>query len=140
MKNIIKFFDKLEDGVRGRLSRHPLVYSLIGGVAIVLFWRGVWMIADQFAFMTGIVSLAVSVVILLMTGLFASFFVGDQIIISGIKREKKIVERTEEDIETEMTKLKSVEHELKKIESTLEEIHTTQIASDKGETGDVEKD
>ncbi len=117
---ILKFFDKLEDRVRARLSRRPIIYSLIGGVAIVLFWRGVWMIADQYSFMTGWVSVILSVTILLMTGLFASFFVGDQIIISGIKREKKVVEKTEGEIETEMTKLTEVELELKKIEMKLD--------------------
>ena len=122
--HIFKFFDKLEDHVRARLSRHPIAYSLIGGVAIVLFWRGVWMIADEYAFMTGWVSVIISVTILLLTGLFASFFVGDQIIISGIKHEKKMVDKTEGEIETEMTKLTEVERELKKIESTLESIQS----------------
>ena len=124
INKILKFFDKLEDHVRARLSRRPIIYSLIGGVAIVLFWRGVWMIADQYDFMTGPVSVILSVTILLMTGLFASFFVGDTIIISGIKREKKIAEKTEGEIETEMSKLSEVENELKKIESTLEQIQS----------------
>ena len=42
----------------------------------------------MFSFMTGPVSLLLSVVILLITGLFVSFFIGDDIIIAGIKREK----------------------------------------------------
>jgi len=43
---VIDFFDKLEDVIRGHLSRYPIAYTLIGGVAIVLFWRGVWHTAD----------------------------------------------------------------------------------------------
>jgi hypothetical protein len=31
MRSILKFFDKLEDHVRGALSHFPLFYSLFGG-------------------------------------------------------------------------------------------------------------
>jgi hypothetical protein len=40
------FFDKFEDHIRTHLSRYPIVYTIIGGIAIVLFWRGVWHTAD----------------------------------------------------------------------------------------------
>ena len=40
------FFDKLEDTVRERLSRIPIFYGIVGGVSIVLFWRGLWYTAD----------------------------------------------------------------------------------------------
>ena len=110
MHKIFKFFDKLEDRVRGYLSHFPIIYSLIGGLAIVLFWRGVWHTADfvmQYGFYSiwpmalyiyntkGIVSLIffepinliLSIIVLLMIGLFVSFFIGDQIIISGIRKK-----------------------------------------------------
>ena len=116
---ILHFFDKLEDHVRGALSRYPLVYSFIGGVGIVLFWRGVWDTADQFPFLSGPVSIIVSVIILLITGLFASFFVGDTIIISGLKREKKTIDKTEIELQAEATQIDEVRKELRKIESML---------------------
>jgi hypothetical protein len=47
---IYHYFDKLEDRIRGRLSRYPIFYSLIGGTAIVLFWRGVWITADEISY------------------------------------------------------------------------------------------
>lgn len=115
------FFDKLEDHVRARLSRRPIVYSLIGGVAVVLFWRGVWMLADEIG-LSSISSIIVSVTIMLMTGLFVSFFVGDQILMSGIKRDKKLIEKTEEEIKEEATTLSEVKSELKKIEHDLEHL------------------
>lgn len=121
-KRTVRYFDKLEDKVRSNLSRRPILYSLIGGVAIVLFWRGVWMTADKFAFMTGPVSIVISVIILLMTGLFASFFVGDQIVISGLKRDKKIIDKTEEEIKEELTTLTEVKRALKEIEHKLERV------------------
>ena len=52
-KKIIKFFDKLEDVIRGHLSRFPILYGMLAGIGIVLFWRGVWHTADEYAFMTG---------------------------------------------------------------------------------------
>jgi hypothetical protein len=122
----LKFFDKFEDKIRANLSRHPIVYSLVGGVAIVLFWRGVWMTADEFEFLTGPVSILVSVVILLASGLFVSFFVGDQILISGLKKDKKLIEKTEDEIKAESAVLTEVRSELKKIEKELEKIEAKQ--------------
>ncbi len=109
MHSILHFFDKLEDRVRTRLSRYPILYTLIGGIAIVVFWRGVWITADQLAaylpeslvWLDGIISIVASVLILLITGLFVSFFVNDQIILSGVKREKKLVEKTEAEVHQE---------------------------------------
>lgn len=122
IKKIVNYFDKMEDKVRARLSHHPIIYSFIGGVAIVLFWRGVWMIADQYAFMTGLVSVILSVGLLLITGLFASFFVGDTIIISGLKREKKLTEKTEIEVKEELVVLSEVKEDLAEIKETLTEI------------------
>ncbi len=123
MKSPLKFFDRLEDNVRGALSRAPLVYALIGGVAVVLFWRSVWMIADEIPFLSDpYVSLIVSAIILLSTGLFVSFFIGDSILLSGIKGEKKIVEKTEEEIKKEGAVLTNIQNEMKKEEAILAEI------------------
>lgn len=96
---IFNYFDKFEDRTRGYLSRRPILYTFIGGVAIVMFWRGIWHTADLFPFLTGPVSIVISVVILLGTGLFVSYFVGDMIIISGLHKEKKMFEKTEEEIQ-----------------------------------------
>ncbi len=123
IKKIIVYFDKLEDKVRGHLSRYPILYTLIGGVAIVLFWRGVWHTADilqghggwlGFIFYEP-VNLVITAIILLMTGLFVSYFIGDTILMSGIRRQKKVTDKTEKDVEEE-------EQELNKIRSTINEM------------------
>lgn len=119
MKKILNFFDKLEDKIRATLSKRPIIYAFIGGTAIVLFWRGVWMVADSFEFLNGPVSILVSVVILLATGLFVSFFVGDVIIISGIKREKKLDEKVASEVKTELDVLNDIEKRLDTIEKEL---------------------
>jgi uncharacterized protein YlxW (UPF0749 family) len=130
-KKILHYFDKLEDRIRGRLSRYPIIYSIIGGAAIVLFWRGVWITADDIAkilprelvWIDGPLSVAVSLIILLATGLFVSFFVSDQIIISGIKQAKRIDQKTEEEVRQEEKELKELLKEVTSIEKEVQEIH-----------------
>lgn len=119
---VIKFLDKLEDKIRFSLSKRPILYTLIGGIAVVLFWRGVWLTADLYPFLTGPVSLVISIVILLVIGLFVSFFIGDQIIISGMKQEKKITEKTELEIREGETKIYEIKKELDMILNELAEI------------------
>ena len=97
LKKIIHFFDKFEDKVRAVLSRHPVLYAMIGSIGIILLWRGIWGLADEYGMSSG-TSIIIGTIILLVTGLFVSFFVGEQIIISGINEEKRIDEATEEEI------------------------------------------
>ncbi len=126
-KDIFTFFDKLEDKVRASLSRRPIIYALIGGVGIVLFWRGIWMTADLFPALNGPVSIIISVLILLATGLFVSFFIGDIIILSGIKRDKKVIEKTEQELQSESELVGKIKDEVvsvhKEIQELKQEIH-----------------
>ncbi|MDP2946392.1 MAG: hypothetical protein Q8N61_03010 [bacterium] len=119
MRKILSFFDKLEDDIRAALSRHPIIYAFIGGTAIVLFWRGVWLVADTLPFLTGPVSIFVSVAILLAMGLFVSFFIGDSIIISGLKKEKRLDEKVVSEVKTELDMLTDIQKRLNDIEKEL---------------------
>lgn len=130
-ERIDHFFDKLEDRVRAHLSKRPILYTFIAGFGIVLFWRGVWHTADIVEAQGGIWatlfsgpgSIVISVIILLATGLFVSFFVGDVIIMSGLRKEKKFVEKAQEEIEKESKDIKEMEGVLKKLEKEVEHIH-----------------
>jgi hypothetical protein len=105
-RSVELFFDRLEDAVRGKLSKHPFVYGFVGGSGVILFWRGVWHTADYLEESTEIGAVVFSdvgsmltgIVILLMSGLFVSVFIGDSILISGLKKEKKLTEKTEEEV------------------------------------------
>ncbi len=66
-----------------------------------------------------------STMILLATGLFFSFFVGDTVLISGIKHEKKIEEKTTEEIKTEENEIKVLTNKIEKISEDIEEIKNT---------------
>lgn len=122
-KRTLSFFDKLEDHIRARLSRTPIIYALVGGVGIVLFWKGVWEMADYVPALTGIGSVILGTSLLLATGLLVSFFIGDSIIISGIKHDKKIAEKTSQEVKTEADLLIDVEKKLADIEREVGELN-----------------
>ncbi len=121
MKSIFRFFDKLEDKIRGRLSRHPILYALIGSLGIILLWRGITILFDPYD-ETGIISTVLGLVILMSTGLLVSFFVGDQIIISGIKSEKRTDEKTAEEIKSEEISLRDIREDIGAMRKKMEEI------------------
>ncbi len=120
MRHIVQWFDRFEDRIRAKLSHYPILYALIGGVGIVLFWKGVWETAELYPHLFGPASILLGVIIMLATGLLVSFFIGDSIILSGIAREKKLVEKTEKEILNESATLvdvmEALEHMNKKME------------------------
>ena len=122
IRNIIHFFDKLEDRIRHRLSQHPTLYALIGGVGVVLFWRGVWDLADIVPGLSPLITIGVSLVIMLLTGTFVSFFIGEQIIISGLKAEKRIDEKTEDEVRKEEIELVHLDNDIEAIRREVTEI------------------
>lgn len=122
LHKIAYYFDKLEDRVRARLSRTPILYAFVGAVGIILVWKGVWEVAEYFTILDGVGSIVLGTVILLMTGLMVSFFIGDTIIISGLKREKKIADKTEKEVRTEEDVLVDVERKLADLEREVGEI------------------
>lgn len=127
MKSIIDFFDKLEDKVRSHLSHYPIFYSIFGGTGVVLFWRGVWHLADYYennslwgsVIFSPAGSIILGMCILLLTGLFVSIFIGDSIIMSGLKKEKKINERTEDEILDEKKELEHIHQDIEEIKEKL---------------------
>jgi hypothetical protein len=130
--SIARFFDRLEDKVRIKLSHRSIIYAFIGGVAHVIFWRGIWhtsdMIMQGYGWMENLdgtmvkgfwnilfyepITIIWSSIILLMTGLFVATFIGERIVISGLKKEKKVTDRTEEEVRAEESKIRRVEDKM----------------------------
>ena len=139
LKNISGFFDRLEDKVRSRLSRWPIFYAIICGAGVVLFWRGVWHTADfimQALFSSagsqniglatklwwdGPLSMGVGILLLMATGALVSSFIGNEIIISGLRGEKKIAEKTESEIKEEISDINEIKYQLRTISEQLRE-------------------
>lgn len=141
LKKIFYFFDKLEDAVRGWFSHYPIPYALVGGVGVVIFWRGVWHSYDylMWRFFTltsegstvdlgglpwwdGPASLLIGSCLLLVTGVFVSSFIGNEVIITGLKGEKKTAEKTEEEVKTEAAAISGVRREMEALRKEVEKL------------------
>lgn len=130
MNKIIKFFDRLEDHIRGYFSKVPIFYAILGGTLIVLFWRGVWQTGDILQDKGGIlgflfyepISIIWTIVLMLLIGLFVSFFIGDTILISGLKQEKKLTEKTEKEVVKEEIQISRIENKLSQIQEEISEL------------------
>lgn len=131
-KKLYNFGDKLENRVRGHLSQYPIIYSIFGSIFLVILWRGIWHTADLLESQGGVLGFVFHPFVsatwatwgLLLVGLFVSMFVGDMIIMSGLKHGKKASEETadeilkEEAIEDKL--LEHIEEHLVHLESRLE--------------------
>lgn len=125
MKAIFKFFDVLEDRIRFTLSKRPILYGFISGIGIVFFFRGVWLLADEFSFMTGLVTLVASIIILLLSGAFVEHFVSDKIISSGIRQEKKLIEKEAVEIRAETNMLHKIQKDIQKLDKKISTLDDT---------------
>ncbi|MFA6251708.1 MAG: hypothetical protein WC603_03735 [Candidatus Paceibacterota bacterium] len=126
---IHKVLDSIEDKARIKLVHHPIVYAFIGSVGIVSIWRGIWHISDDWG-VSSWGSLIFGLAITVLTGLFVSFFIGENIIISGLNKEKRIDEKTEEEIHKEReeihkerTAIVALEKDIKEIKEILKNLN-----------------
>ena len=134
-RKIVSFFDRLEDRTRAKLSHFPIMYAFFGGVGVVLFWRGVWHTTDfvsevvfgtahvtLFNLLDGPISFLLGTLILLITGVYVSAFIGNRLIITGLSGDKKLAEKTEEEIFSEEDKIKKLQKTLDKVEAEVKHI------------------
>lgn len=132
---VFPFFDRFEDRTRAWLSRRPKLYAFIAGAAIVMLWRAIWHMADIFEsyggwfgfLFTPPVTLLTSLLVLLGSGMFVSFFVGDAIIISGLKKEKKFVDHAQDEMVKEEVEIRHMQKILTKLEAEVEHLHADHI-------------
>lgn len=124
--------------MRRWFSRRPLLYAFVGGTGLIIFWRGIWHSMDYvmeyfttadrigdigaLIWWDGPFSVLIGLVILTVTGIFISSFIGNEIIISGIKGEKKLVEKTELELESETESVRNIKKEIAIISSRLGKI------------------
>jgi hypothetical protein len=140
-------FARWEERVRAYLSHHPKWYALIVGIGIVLFWRGVWHTADMvhefwnhyqnsltidlvnYPWWDGPWSFVVGTAMLYFTGAFTSSFIGNELILSGLRGEKKLNQKTELEIESEFLAIAEMKKGLKdmtlKLDQLEEKIHSS---------------
>jgi len=122
------------------LSHRPKLYALIVGIGIVLFWRGVWHTTDLVhtyfkffqssstigapysAWWDGPLSLIVGVIILYFTGAFISSFIGNELILAGLRKEKRLEGKTESEMKSEAQSVLEIRSGLKNVEEKIEEL------------------
>lgn len=133
---------KIKHKLRNYLSHRPGLYALIVGIAVVLFWRGVWHSVDQIhvfinhlyntgssvslidtPWWDGPLSFIVGCIILHFTGAFRSSFIGNELILSGLRGEKKLTARTETELQDEVMAIGDIKDELLVISQKLETLH-----------------
>jgi hypothetical protein len=86
-------------------------------------WKGVWELAEQVPVLDGFGSVALGTAILLFSGLLVSFYIGDSVILSGLKRDKKLVEKSDKEIlAAEKAGRAEVLNKLDRLEQDLQEL------------------
>jgi hypothetical protein len=124
------------------LSHHSVLYALIAGIGIVLFWRGVWHSVDMFhlyinhyavsspldsvnsPWWDGPLSFIVGCIILYATRAFVSSFIGNELILSGLREEKKLTHQTESEVKTEISSISDIKNEISIISDKLEDLES----------------
>lgn len=140
MKHVKNFFQRVEDRIKIYLSHRPKAYALIVGIGIVLFWRGVWHTTDLIhtylnifqnnltidsvgsPWWDGVLSLIVGILVLHFTGAFTSSFIGNELILSGLRGEKRLTEKAETEIKTEEQVILDIKNELSTVNEKITEL------------------
>ncbi len=135
-------FHKLEKKIQSCLSHYPRWYALIVGIGIVVFWRGVWHSVDQIhtlidhfsadssmslinvAWWDGPLSFIVGALILNLTGAFTSSFIGNELILSGLRGERRLNEKAEAELKEEVIAIADIKDEMLAISKKLEILET----------------
>jgi uncharacterized membrane protein len=136
----MNYIQKASYKIRGFLSHYPNIYATIVGIGIVLFWRGVWHTTDHVhlfidslqnlsstsissgLWWDGPLSFVVGVLVLYFTGAFSSSFIGNELILSGLRGEKRLTERAETDIKHEVIAIADIKEEINTVSSKLEQL------------------
>ena len=138
-----RIFSRTREKITIYLSHRPKLYAFVVGFGIVLFWRGAWHSTDfvhtyfnifqnnlstdsiSSPWWDGPLSLVVGCIILYFAGAFVSSFIGNELILSGLKKEKKIEEKTEIEVKTEADSVLDIKTSLRAVEDKLEELEKT---------------
>ncbi len=134
IQQIYRFFDKVEDKVRFLLSHYPIIYAFIGAFGTIAFWRGCWHVVDaiaeqmlptrDFPLLNPFLSLAFGMTILLLSGLFVSNFIGNEIIISGLRGSKKTTEKTESEVRIDIEVSDKIQNQLQTLTTQITRLQT----------------
>lgn len=131
---------RITNKIKAWLSHHPLLYALLGGVGVVLFWRGVWHTVDYIMLLAqasathtsislvtnlwwdGPLSLALGSFILLSTSAFVFSLIGNEIIITGLQSERRQLAKTSGVIHNESKEIDELRQAFANVSTKLEHL------------------
>ncbi|MDQ1281745.1 MAG: hypothetical protein QG630_96 [Patescibacteria group bacterium] len=131
-QKIESYFSKTELKNRAYLSKRKFLYALLGGAGVVLYWRGIWHSADILEIKGGLIlkiifspvgSIILGILLLSSIGLLVQAFIGADVIISGIKKEKQEIDKTEEELKKDEEAREKEKNLIKEID---EHLHSLQ--------------
>ena len=135
-----KIITRCREKTTAYLSHRPGLYALLVGIGIVLFWRGVWHTTDFIhtyfnvyqnnltisgsflSWWDGPLSLVVGVVILYFTGAFVSSFIGNELILLGLRGEKRMSQKVEGEVKTEIDSVLDIRDSLRNVNEKIKEL------------------
>lgn len=125
--------------IRMWLSHRPVLYAFLGGIGVVLFWRGVWLTMDalthyvsatydvyssielsQLLWWDGPLSLVIGSSILFFVGAFVSSLIGNELIISGLRSEKNLTAKEGKAIHSEAIDIHGIQQILSDVTTKLD--------------------
>lgn len=125
MKYFTNIFLQIEERARSYFERFPFVHAFLGGVGVVLFWRGTWELADRMR-IDPVVSIIMGSLLLGGIGLFLHTFVGNAIIIKNVEKDKEMTKKAghsitivEQNIKKEEITLSQLADKIDKLEKTI---------------------
>ena len=123
MKRITSILLQTEEDARKYFERTPFLQAFIAGVGVIVFWRGVWEWLDSVQ-VSPFMSVVIGSLLLGGVGVFLQTFIGNTIIIKNVnqeeKKEKKIFEKIEGEVEGEDITLKQLADKLDELSRKIE--------------------
>lgn len=121
--HITKTLLKIESAARKFFEFIPFTHAFLAGVGVILFWRGVWEVAD-IIMLDPVASILLGIAILGGIGLFIQTFVGNAIIIKNVEREGKIEKSTSKKISQVESEVEREEMTLQKLSQKIDKLNT----------------
>lgn len=121
------FFADSEEKVRSFLCRNAVTYTIGAGIAVIVFLRGIWYVAEGMYHMrfsansyefwvAGVILVLCSAVIGTIGGIFVKCFIVDVVLLKGLKKEALRAQKTEAELLEEKELEKKIQAELTKTE------------------------
>lgn len=123
MRYVTNIFLRIEERARTYFERFPFAHAFLGGIGVVLFWRGTWELADRLR-IDPVTSIVFGSLLLGGIGLFLHTFVGNAIIIKNVEKDKQMTKKAEHEIASVEQTVKTEKVTLAQLAEKIEKLET----------------